>query len=763
MLSKSLICFALLLDRTKAVDPVDQRELLKGKGYEVREVTIIDDGGTKRTSTLYFIESPQGLLEASKSKNYKFPAAAVPDLIEDFTREGKNKRLYLDKCLKATRNFLKRKEYTKAPKKMKGPCANLFAEVKKKVPFEYDDFKVMVVDRDAVMITNQDEAKQYCKKNGLKCGYEKGSLYAAGAAGPCNDWHYKSKTWSKNLNEEIDVDKKFTSSGNSNVFVKVVIEAEVNVSGSAQLDYKYKKKWCVPYKFALQKVTLEASFSVSDGDITITGEAAQTFDGVVWDIASPTIATGVFMIGLIPVVYRFQLPIRAGTGDLELEATGEVDLDQKLEIDGHYKYICTQSSCSKVSSSFNDNGAIDPGNVNYELAASVKIEPFMDVAIKADIYWNLIWAKVGLRPSFPISLTGYFGNTCGDGDGLDGNEMVWAVYLELKFRAGVFFIMKWMDNENYYEFYAADLLVQDLLSPSTAFSPEIRPTINNPLKKVTLLTSLRECVDHVMTDYQDFTVDWDDGSSTQNIDDLTGTKTLTHTYSSAGTYTIKVKHDNDAYTERDITITTMGTPPKVTDLQASCLIEPSKFINPIKKYMTTLTGSVKAAGSPSDYEIFNNGVSIHEGKLVKYSSFKKVFNQYIEEYNLFVRACNTVACSQYPLSGTVAVACEMKKKVPVITGVKTFCTVKLNKKKDPKLPDTYTTFLSVSIDATDTASTYEVYNGTLEPIYEGASSVFNESFKGSSKGYSLEVKACNSQGGCSDVYGTGLFLCLFEG
>jgi len=777
MLSTSLLWAALLLDRaavTRAADLVSERALLRGKGYEVREVTIADDEGMERVSTLYFIESPAGLFAASKSREFKLPAAAVPDLIEDFTREGtKNKRMFLDKCLKKTRGFLRRKD--KVPNRLKGPCLKLFdSDLEKKgVPFEHDDFEMMVVDRDAVMISNQDEAKQYCQEKGLKCGYGQDSPIEASSAGPCNDWHYKSKTWSKSLTKDIDVEKKFIDGGNSNTFVKVTIEAEVSVAGSAQLDYKYKKKWCVPYKFVLQKVTLEASFGVSDGDVAVAGEASRTFDGVVWDVASPTIASGVFLIGLLPVVYRFELPIRAGTGDLELRAAGEVGLDQKLELDGHYKYVCTQGSCSKVSSGFNDNGALDFENVDYEVTASVKIEPFMDVAVKADIYWNLIWAQVGLRPAFPITLTGYFGNTCGDGDGLDGNELVYAVYLELNFRAGVFFLMKWMSSENYHEIYAADLLVQDLLNPSTAFSPEIRPTVNDPLKEVTLLTSLRGCVDHVMAGYQDFTVDWDDGSSTQNIDNLASTNTLTHTYASAGTYTIRVQHDNNAYTERDVTIAaptkapTMGTkPPKVTELQASCLIEPNKFVAPIKKYMTTLTGSVAAGGSPSTYEIFNNGVSIYEGTLDGSSTFQKVSPQYIQEYNLFVRACNTVACSQYPLVGTLYVACEMKKAVPVITGVQASCEVRLKKKKEPQLPDTYTTLLSVSVDATDTASAYSVYRslgGKVQPIYAGAAGVFSKSFAGSANGFSLLVKACNSQGGCSGFYETSLSKCLFNG
>jgi len=321
--------------------------------------------------------------------------------------------------------------------------------------------------------------------------------------------------------------------------------------------------------------------------------------------------------------------------------------------------------------------------------------------------------------------------------------------------------------------------VQDLLNPSTAFSPEIRPTLNNPLKQVTLLTSLRGCVDHVMTGYQDFTVNWDDGSATQQIDDLTGTQSLTHTYASAGTYTIQVRHDNNAYTERDITITapteapTMGLkPPHVTMLQASCLYELNKLINPNSKYITKLTGSVTGTGSPSTYDIFNNNglsiYSIYQGTLAKYSTFKTVVPQLIEEYNLSVRACNTVACSQYPLSGTgtVVVPCELKKAVPVIAGVQASCFNRLNKKKDPKLPDTYTAHLSVSIDATDTASTYKVNNsfgGKVQPIYEGALGVFTETFKGQSNGYSLEVYACNSQGGCSASYGTKYFFCDFEG
>jgi len=740
MLRKSLIYVSFLLDYsvTQAVELKNVQILQEGSSFELKKVTVIDDKKKERISNLYFIDSPEGALEASRVDG--LPVKELEDLILDFGGDNT--------CVKKIKKAIARED--RVPTKFNEHCKKQFNKPKD------DDFDVIIIDKDIAMITKENDMKQLMEEKGFKYTPESDGLVDLNGVSVrgYGGWKDRSKTWSKSLNENIGTKKKIPPDGSS--YIELKIEGSLSGNASARLDYAYKTKFWVPYKIKMKTVTAKATFSLS-GDIQINGKAEINYPGYTWSIASPRIAWGVFFVGILPVVYKVELPIRAGSGEIKIEASGNVGLKKKLSISGEYEYVCTKSTCSKVKSKFDENGGLTADNIGFQAIATVGIEPFVDVAIKADIYWGLIWAKVGLRPSFPVSINAYYGNLCGDGDGLNGNEIVYAAYLNIEFRAGVFFEMRWV-AEKYLQIYRTNLGVYDLLNPSTAFSPEIRPTLNNLRDTVTLLINLRECVSDVETNYQDFSIDWDDGSS-HSIADLTGTKTFTHVYPSTGTYTIKVQHQNGAYTERAITII-KTQPPVITNVQASCLfVVNNSQLKPMTKYLTRLTGMVVATGSPSTYDIFNNTdlalTKIYTGQLNEFSNehqghvdkFVKTVPGYIEQYNLNVTACNKIACS----SSLLNINCKFPA-TPTILGVKTSCIVKNKEKEGFIEKEQYTTYITGSVNATGLPSTFEVSKGK-KVIYKDELGVFSKRMKQKKKkkGYILNIRACNSEG-CSNYF-----------
>ncbi|MCL2914293.1 PKD domain-containing protein [Shewanella corallii] len=602
--------------------------LMAGEDYELKQLSYTDGRGIPQQSDFYFLYSAQG---ANNAYLYAgLPLSERNDIVSEF--EGSSPT----PCGKAQEPCLPDPQAATAD----------------------DEFDVIVVDRDAANANTFSKMEALVDKRGwggiqqeqyrsLKIeGADLGK--ADYAAKGCFGWNHRSKNWQKSFNETFNKSKRF---GSGNAFVEVEINATTAGSGKATLDYKYKSAFCVPYKVRMKKLNARADYSVT-GDIEIHGEATHTFTGYTWNIAEPNIANGWFMIGVIPVQYDVKLPIRAGTGDLTLSASGDVGLEKMLDITGHYEYACDKNNCAKVSSSFNDNGTLRMDNIQYQLLASATIEPWAEVAIKGRIYWGLIWAKVGIKPSLPIKLSGYYGNMCGNGDGLSGNETVAAGVLDIDFRAGVVAQVKYF-NERYWEIYRTDVYFADLVNPySTAFSPIIRPSVSN--HTVTLPVSLRSCIQSADQGYQDFTVYWGDGSSS-SIHNLSGTRTLSHNYSSSGTYQISVRHRNGAATNRSVNVAGVTAVPVVSSFSAvaECssdgehpYVQKGSQLDTkrIPRDGMWLSGTVNATNAPTQYEVYMGSSLIYSGSS---QHFFRSFNYSPSYVNLKARAKNSVGWSNF--------------------------------------------------------------------------------------------------------------------
>lgn len=600
--------------------------LMSGTDYELKQISYTDENGAPQQSDFYFLYSSRGANEAYLYAG--LPISERDEIVDEFDRTP-------IPCIKAAE-----------------PCMPELQAVD-------DEFDVIVLDKDAASVTSlsdmnalvakrgwQDiQQEQYDLLNikGVNTGDDK--FEAKG----CFGWTHRSKNWSKSFNETFNKSKRF---GSGNAFVDVEINATTSGNGKATLEYKYKRSFCIPYKIRMKKLNARADYAVT-GDINLHGEATHTFTGYTWNIAEPNIANGWFMIGIVPVQYDVKLPIRAGTGDLTLSASGDVGLEKVLDITGHYEYACDKNNCARVSSSFNDNGTLSMDNIQYQVMASASIEPWAEVAIKGRIYWGLIWAKVGIKPSLPIKLSGYYGNMCGNGDNLNGNETVAAGVLDIDFRAGVVAQVKYF-NEQYWQIYRADIYFADLVNPySSAFSPIIRPTVSN--SSVTMPVSLRSCVKSADTGYQDFTVYWGDGS-TSGISNLASSRTLNHNYASAGTYQISVRHSNGASTNRSVTVAGTTSVPVVSSFTAyaECFSGGQMPIAPqgedldLKRIPEEggmwLSGTVTANNSPTQYEVYMGSSLIYSGSN---ANFFKSFSYSPSYISLKARAKNSIGWSPF--------------------------------------------------------------------------------------------------------------------
>lgn len=503
--------------------------LNSGDGYQLKNITYNNKHGEKQNIDLYFITSSDGAKNA-------YIEAGLP--------------------------FDKRNEIMQAfvPKNntcVKGKCASS-SITKINSDTHYD---VIVIDKKMAEATTLKEVNAVMRSRNINYQVPDhlNTPVAAkwGISKPkfChNNWRNSHKKWSKSFDESINKSHRWGDISS----VEVDLKVRTKGVGKVTFNYAYKKnRFCIPYAFASKKLKVRSDYKMT-GTINIRGEAKKTLDGYSWDIVEPTLTSGIFNIGYIPVLYSIKLPISAGTGDLKLLAKGDLGVTKKLKIISHYEYACNNDSCAKVSSSFKDHGSVELDNIQHEEIASVKIEPWIQVAIKSEFYKGLFWVKAGVKPSLPIKLSSYYGNSCGDGDGRSGNERVKLGMIDINLRIGVIAQAKYF-NEKYWEIYKKDIYIADLINPhSTALSPIIRPKVS--MNHVSMPVSLRSCSQFIDQSYQDFTIHWGDGQTT-DINNLRGTKTYSHRYRpSLRSFNISVQHKNGATTKRKIRTGRLSAP-----------------------------------------------------------------------------------------------------------------------------------------------------------------------------------------------------------
>ena len=525
----SLLCFSGF---AQAASIENESVLISAEGFELKKIEVIDEQGISRTVELYYIQGPTGVENAYRLGG--LPLEEKEELeqeIEDDTGIG--------------------------PWMMQShPLA---ADDRPNA----DSFDTWVIDRRAVNLQSEEEAQNYLDELGIEPDLDDDWIArtdeaeAFGLRG-CFGWKDKTKSYSKSINKSFDHDHPL-GGANAHVDFSGVINLKTDLD--IGLHYKYKRKFCVPYKFRVRHIDLRSDYDIS-GDLRIDGFLKHSIDDKQWKIAEPKLLDNVFFIGPVPVRLALKLPIKLGTGDIDIMTEGNIAAEKPLRFKGHFDYTCTTHRCTKNSANHQNLNQDLTNTLGGGVSAKLNFEPYAEVAAKGIVYHELfLYAQVGVKPSFPIEVFGYLGNLCDDGNNDGTNETVKAGLGTLDFKVGLTGEAKVFDmyilKPNYWKLWQKGLLFFDFLNPySTALSPVLRPKIQSGnLDTVELPINIRSCVSSMVSRHpQDYIVNWGDGS-TSRVNDISSAKTVSHQYVNSGTYTVKVSSEKGAFTEYLVSIT----------------------------------------------------------------------------------------------------------------------------------------------------------------------------------------------------------------
>ncbi|PTL76775.1 hypothetical protein [Vitiosangium sp. GDMCC 1.1324] len=247
-----------------------------------------------------------------------------------------------------------------------------------------------------------------------------------GPFGSCSD-QLITKSKSLNLNTPI------STSTNLGGGFSGTLSATGNLSGSATGEVQMRLKrtkvfWvCIPYSVKFGHARAWGNATVGYG-ATVSGTINYAY---AWQtqIAKPGLGSLNFFIGPIPVHIGFNLPINLGL-NVNASVTGTVTYNSNQNTTGSFDYTCSLSSCSGWAN-FNSPTS-SPQPLTASISGRVYPSVWAQVAVRAYLYseW-LAYAQVGVRPYLYGDLWGYYGTTCGDGDGDGINETVSALTLDL--------------------------------------------------------------------------------------------------------------------------------------------------------------------------------------------------------------------------------------------------------------------------------------------------------------------------------------------
>jgi hypothetical protein len=373
----------------------------------------------------------------------------------------------------------------------------------------------------------------------------------------CSGWRQGNKHFDQTVDENFSHDKTFGSGVTTvNFKGKLDVDATINLD----LTYEYYRNFvCIPYKFRFKQLDAKATYEAL-GDFSLIGKVEKNFGNFNWKIAEPKVMDVWFAIGPVPVRVAMNLPIEVGTGDINVKVIGQVATYKSIHFKGDFSYTCTSSSCNKNNANHQNFNTNLQSTIGASASATVTAQPYVHVAAKPFLYGEwFFYAQVGVKPSFPLELFGYYGNLCGDGDNNGTNEAVAAALATLAFEVGITGEAKIFDQSilqpKYWQVWYKDLLMIDFLNPgSSAFTPLLRPIVTTNQLSVSLPVSIRSCVGQYASRFPvNYSVNWGDGTSSQ-LNSVGSSQQLNHDYAIAGTYPITVSYKNGVNTTVYVTV-----------------------------------------------------------------------------------------------------------------------------------------------------------------------------------------------------------------
>jgi hypothetical protein len=511
------------------ITPVSTENVLKsGDGYQLKEITYLDESGKSRTVEQYYINNVDGAVNAYLGAGLPYEeVVAIQEEVDGGGLGG---------------------GWGRSARKS---SANNFVSDASEQQFTW------VIDRRGATLTSEAEAQQYIKDFDLQDvvaaealvpngdipdksnANANAKMSARGFFSSCFGWRDGDRNFNKTIDENFTHDKTF-GTGVATVNFKGKLDVDANVA--LNLQYQYRRAFCIPYKFRFKQLNANANYEAI-GDFSITGKVEKNFGSYDWKIAEPKIMDIWFAIGPIPVRVAMNLPIEVGTGKINVKVVGQVATYKAIHFKGNFNYVCTSSGCAKISSNHQNFNQNIQSTIGASLSANVTLAPYVHVAAKPYLYGEwFFYLQVGIKPSFPIDLYGYYGNLCEDGNNNGVNETVSAALGTLAIDVGITGEAKifggYILRPKYWQIFYKDLLLVDFLNPgSSAFTPVLRPTIDDQAMSVGLPVSVRSCVAQYASRFPvSYTVNWGDGSANQFVN-VGSSQQLAHTYSAPGTYT----------------------------------------------------------------------------------------------------------------------------------------------------------------------------------------------------------------------------------
>lgn len=522
-----------------AITPINTDTIIaSGQGYQLKEITYLSEDGNQRTVELYHINNVDGAMNAYLNAGLPYDElVAIQDEVDSWGGAWGSANATL-------------------------PSARTASAA--------DHQFVWVIDKRGASITTDAEAQAYINEFDLQSVVDQemlvpdgdikssSSLRAAARLFGCRGWRQKSKHFNQNVDEEFSHSKTL-GSGVATLTFEGNLDVDATIDMNLAYDY-YRNFACIPYKFRFRQLDTTANYEAY-GEFSLTGTLQKKLAGKDWKIAEPHIMDVWFAIGPVPVRVAMDLPITVGTGEISLTASGELGAYKPVHFKGDFQYRCDTSSCVKVRSNHQNLDRSFLSSIGAAASANATAKPYVHVAAKPYLYGTwFFYAQLGIKPSFPLELYGYYGNLCDDGNNDGQNELVSAALGTVAFEAGVTGEAKIFGQHilspRYWQIWYKDLTMVDFLSPaSSAFSAVLRPAVSADKWTVALPVSVRSCVASYVSRFpRDYTVVWGDGGATSQVNDLSSAKQLTHTYALAGTYPITVRYKNQILTTVNVTV-----------------------------------------------------------------------------------------------------------------------------------------------------------------------------------------------------------------
>ncbi len=512
----------------KDMIPLDYAVINSGNGYELRRVTYIDHNGITREAELFHIQGQTGIDNAYRYGG--LPLSEKMEMEAELDEWGGDW----------------------------DPKTNAYSKSTQQINPEEVTW---IINAEVAALKTYQEEMDYIKRMGL----EDIVLEEQGASAKNNKfiichrrWRYKSKSYSKSIDETLSKNHQI---GGNNAYIDFEGNIDIDADIDLDLTYRYKRTrfGCIPKRVSVTDLDLKSNYEAA-GSFELTGVAKHNFGDFKWEIAKPKVLDKWFMVGPVPVRIAMKVPIEIGTGDIKVRAEGQVALVKPVRFRGHFNYKCNLGSCTRDTSNHFDLNDNLTNSLGASISAKLSLAPYVHVAARPYVYGEwFLYAQVGVKPNFPIEVFGYYGNLCGDGDNDGTREWVNAGLGTLEFEVGITGEVRIFRNAifgpRYWRVWNKPLLFFDFLNPgSTAFSPELRPTVNSTTRNVSLPISIRSCVDQYTGKFpQDYRVFWGDGGYS-NVNDIANAKTVSHQYASPGTYNIKVEYKPGVHTIVPITI-----------------------------------------------------------------------------------------------------------------------------------------------------------------------------------------------------------------